>query len=100
MAGRQQGNTEAERRASLADLPHMDRLGPLSRKVVSESPIDIIVAQAISDAPMGVFNPNTGAIDDAGFARWLQGRISQKMAGRGPYLPLVPRPRRNAHQGR
>lgn len=81
---------DPNRAARLADLTHLDRLGPLSREVVAESPVDIWVGRMIADAPMHLFNPNSGAIDDAGFARWLQSQIRQKMGGRGPWEPLVP----------
>lgn len=81
---------DPNRAARLADLTHLDRLGPLSREVVSESPVDIWVGTMIANAPMDLFNPNTGAIDDARFARWLQSQIRQKMAGKGPWEPMHP----------
>jgi hypothetical protein len=76
-----------------ADLiQNYDRLGPLTRAVIAESPIEIApVGRMIAAAPMELFNPNTGRPDDKRMAKWLSDEIRSRYHRPAEYFALVPR---------
>jgi len=76
-----------------ADLQqNFDRLGPLTRQIIAESPIEISpVGRMLAEASVEVFNPNTGMPDDARLAAWLRNVIRSRYKRPPEYFALVPR---------
>lgn len=66
--------------ARKADMLTYDAMGPLTRHVVSDSPIDLSVGYMLGQAPMECISLETDWWDDRKLATWLERQIRSKMA--------------------
>lgn len=76
------------------DMSIYDRLGPRTRAVIAESPLDLVVGQMLGDCPISCMDPNTAEFLDEPLARWLEKMIARKMSAPPEKFRLAPRPRR------
>lgn len=77
--------------ARAVDLTVFDQLGPLTRKVIQDSPLEIKVGQMLAQAPADLTNDDGWGWNDKRLAEWLARMVRSRTGKPLTYFQLQPR---------